>query len=685
MTSLRCAQRPRRLVNGMVRALLLGVLQATAASAQEPGGAEMGAAALLDAVRSRAAQQDVALGSFQATVHERMSVALRSPVRERLVYRREMAARLDWSRTAAPRIRMLGAREYRAVPGSRVRVLDDVRSEALDLVFTPGSQLRTVGFGSFRLGDHPLSPAAEGRYTFALGDTVHLQLPDGQALRLIEVRVDPTQAVFPAVQGSLWIDDATRTVVREVYSPLVDPDVGATRLPFIGDVSVDIERIVIEHGLWELRWWLPRVLAFEGTVRVGRLAGATFRYERSYADYHAQPTSPGEALTPIQAADTSRRWLVELPAEPTSLLHSDELPRSIFSLDTPAAVALRALRAAAVTAPPPRLRSHRSELQPVALDLLGYNRVEGVSMGGRAGVRRGWGTIEVTARAATARWLPQVEMLVSLERVSTTTSVAAFQRIEPFDAMGSPTGAAASLNALLLAHDDADYYRATGASIELERRGAAATVRVRLVAQRESALESVADWTLPRLLGRPHETRPNAHALSATLVGPALSLETGGGLRGAGRWRARLGAAATGGTFTFARSGILLSAATRDHAPIVAAAAVAAGATGGNVPPQHEWQLGGAASLRGYPGATLTGSRFAFTRLDLSAGSPATRLHLFLDAGTTAGRSVSGRTGGREDVGISLGMLDSALRLDLAYALRAPYGWRASLSGARLF
>jgi hypothetical protein len=54
---LRCAQRPRRLVNGMVHALLLGVLHATAASAQEPGGAEMGAAALLDAVRSRAAQQ----------------------------------------------------------------------------------------------------------------------------------------------------------------------------------------------------------------------------------------------------------------------------------------------------------------------------------------------------------------------------------------------------------------------------------------------------------------------------------------------------------------------------------------------------------------------------------------------------------------------------------------------------
>jgi hypothetical protein len=685
MTSLRRARRIRRLLNGTLCALLHGMLQAAAAGAQEPGGTHTGAAALLDAVRSRVALQDASLGSFEATVHERTSVALRSPVREHLVYRREMAARLDWSRTAAPRIRMLGAREYRAVPGSRVRVLEGVGSEALDLVFAPGSQLRTIGFGTFRLGDHPLSAAAEGRYGFALGDTVHLQLPDGRTVRLLEVRVDPTQPVFPAVQGSLWIDAATHTVVREVYSPLVDPDVEATSLPFVGDVSIDVERIVIEHGLWELRWWLPRVLAFEGTVRVGRLAGATFRYERSYTDYHAQPTSPTEASTPIQAADTLRRWLVELPAEPTSLLHSEELPTSIFSMDSPAAAALHALRDGAVAATPPRLQAHRSELQLGALDLLRYNRVEGVSIGGRAGVRRDWGAIEVTARSATARWIPQLEMLMSLERGPATLRVAAFQRIETVDPWASPTGAAASLNALLFAHDDADYYGATGASIELERVGTAATVRIGLVAQRESALEAVADWTLPRLLGRQPELPPNTHALSATLVGPAVSLQTDGDLAGAGRWHARLGADVAGGTFTFARSRILLSASTRDHAPIVAAAAVAAGAARGDVPPQHEWQLGGAGSLRGYPGATLTGSRFGFTRLDLSAGSPATRLHLFLDAGTTAGRSASERTGTREDVGVSLGMLDGALRVDLAYARRAPYGWRASFSGARMF
>ncbi|HSJ32052.1 MAG TPA: hypothetical protein VK933_11500 [Longimicrobiales bacterium] len=679
------AQPLLRLLHGTTLALLLGALRISEAGAQQRPVWDTDAAGLLDAVRSRLAMQDVSLGSFQTTVHERTSVALRSPVREHLVYRREMAARLNWSRTAAPRIRMLGAREYRAIPGSRVRVLDDVGSEALDLVFTPGSQLRTIGLGAFHLGDHPLSPAAEGRYRFALGDTVILQLPDGRAVRLIEVRVDPVQAVFPAVQGSMWIDEASHTVVREVYSPLVDPNVDAATLPFIGEVSLGIERVVVEHGLWELRWWLPRVLTFEGTVRVGRLAGATLRYERSYSGYDAQAVS-GELAQPTMPAADRRRWLVELPSDPASLLHSEELPPSIFSMDTPAMVALRALRDAPWPATPPRRRqAHRSDLQLATLDLLRYNRVEGVSIGGRIGIRRGWGAAEFTTRSATARWMPQLEMLLTLERSGASMSLAAFHRIEPLDLEGSALSAVASLNALLFAHDDADYYRATGASVELVQRGPATTVRVWLVAQREAALEAMADWTLPRLLGRQHELRPNVRARSATLVGPAISLETGGGHGGGARWRARFGTNAAGGTYTFARSTILLSAATRDQAPVAAAAALVAGAASGDVPPQHEWQLGGAASLRGYPGATLSGTRLAFARFDISAGSPATRVHLFLDAGSTDRSARPGQTGTREDAGIALGLLDGTLRLDLAYALQAPHGTRVSFSGVGIF
>lgn len=667
---------------GLPLALLFGVVHAATASAQEPASGDAEALRLLDAVRTRLEAQDQSLQSFQATARERMSVALRTRVREHLVYRREMAARLDWSRTGSPRIRMLGAREYRAIPGSAVRVLEDVESEALDLVFAPGSQLRSIGFGSFRLGDHPLSTSGADRYRFALGDTVDVRLSSGHVLRLIEIRIEPIAAIFPAVSGSLWIDNASHTVVREVYSPLVNPATRSAGIAFIGDIEVRVDRIVIEHGLWELRWWLPRVLTFEGTAQVGRLARGTFRYERMYSDYdvHGTPTDTG---APALVADTmTRRWLVELPPTVASLLYSDELPPSIFSPETPAVAALHALRDAPwpsrTSRPSPPARSYW-HIAP--LDLMRYNRVEGISVGARAGVVGHWGTAEVTGRVATAGWNPGLAMRLILDRGAATVGLEAFHGIEAMELHSGSLAGIASLNALLLGHDDADYYRAAGAAIEYTRGDVGASVQVRLVGRREVPLDAVADWTLPRLLGGPRELRSNTAALPATLVGPAIVLAGNGGSSDVGRWHARLSADAASGTHEFARAALLIRVGTRDHALLVATGEIAGGAAWGDVPPQHEWLLGGAASLRGHPGGTLAGSRFAIARLDVSLGTPATRVHLFTDVGTTGNSVTPGRTGRREDLGVGIGLLDSAVRLDVAHALRAPGGWRVSLAG----
>jgi hypothetical protein len=668
--------------HGLPLALLFVVVHVSPTSAQDLTRDDVQALRLLDAVRTRLEVQDRSLQSFQATARERMSVALRTRVREHLVYRREMAARLDWSRTGSPRIRMLGAREYRAVPGSAVRVLDDVETEALDLVFTPASQLRSIGFGSFRLGDHPLSTSAAGRYRFALGDTLDLRLSSGHVLRLIEIRIEPTAAVFPAVSGSLWIDDASHTVVREVYSPLVNPATRSAGIAFIGDIEVRVDRIVIEHGLWELRWWLPRVLTFEGTAQVGRLARGTFRYERMYDDYDVHGT-PADAEPLALVADTlTRHWRVELPPTAASLMYSEELPPSIFSPETPAAAALHALRDAPwpsrAVRPPRPARSYR-HIAP--LDLVRYNRVEGISVGARAGVLRQWGSAEVTGRVATAGWNPGLATRLLLDRGAATVGFEAFHGVETMELHAGSLAGISSLNAVLLGHDDADYYRATGAAIEYARGDVGSSVRVRLVARREVPLDALADWTLPRLLGGPREVRPNTVASPASLVGPAIVLAANGGSSDVGRWHARLHGDAASGTYEFARVALLLRAGTRDHALVVATGELAGGAARGDVPPQHEWLLGGAASLRGYPGTTLAGTRFAIARLDVSIGAPATRLHFFTDVGATSVSVTPGRTGRREDLGVGVGLLDSAVRLDVARALRAPRGWRVSLTG----
>ena len=79
--------------------LLLLALTALPAAAQEPGDAyrDPGARALVAAARFRLATVDRAIDRYRVGVRERISAALRVVGSERLLYRRESAARIDWS------------------------------------------------------------------------------------------------------------------------------------------------------------------------------------------------------------------------------------------------------------------------------------------------------------------------------------------------------------------------------------------------------------------------------------------------------------------------------------------------------------------------------------------------------------------------------------------------------------
>src|SRR5690606_3286961 len=60
---------------------------------------------------------------------------------------------------------------------------------------------------------------------------------------------------------------------------------------------------------------------------------------------------------------------------------------------------------------------------------------------------------------------------------------------------------------------------------------------------------------------------------------------------------------------------------------------------GSAVPAQASWWLGGASTLRGYPGASIAGERYWRGRGELSYGAPGARLALFSDAGWTGPRT----------------------------------------------
>jgi hypothetical protein len=119
------------------------------------------AAELVALSRQARSVQHATLGAYRASARERASAVLRTPGRDRLLYRREMAADIEWRRGGPTTVTLLGAREYVPLPGASVRVVTDAAHEALDIVFEPHDFTDYVGLGNFRFGAHPLRPGEQ--------------------------------------------------------------------------------------------------------------------------------------------------------------------------------------------------------------------------------------------------------------------------------------------------------------------------------------------------------------------------------------------------------------------------------------------------------------------------------------------------------------------------------------------
>jgi hemolysin activation/secretion protein len=102
----------------------------------------------------------------------------------------------------------------------------------------------------------------------------------------------------------------------------------------------------------------------------------------------------------------------------------------------------------------------------------------------------------------------------------------------------------------------------------------------------------------------------------------------------------------------------------------------AAGWSGGALPVQSLWYLGGPGSLRGYDGATVGGESFWRGRAEIGAGIPGARLALFSDAGWAGSRDAFTTDPSLIGAGVGASFMDGLIRVDLARALRRPTGWR---------
>jgi hypothetical protein len=380
----------------------LAVAQPTAAPDTVPDrvAPELDRTAYVDAsardlvFRARARQESTAneIAEYRAVARERISLGLQTLGRERLFFRRELAARIHWRRDAPGTIEILGARQVMPALTGRMSVPgSELRSEGLSLPFDPageglldallgGGSEAGINIGGDGWFKHPLAAGSEAHYRFRSGDTTQLRLHDGTTVRLYELHVLPRRRDSQLVGGTLWLDADSYQPVRMVarLARAFDLDLDSKRLDpqdandvprLFKPVRADLRLLTVEYALWHDerpggtgRWWLPRLIAVDGIGEVNMLPSFPVRFERVYSEMQVvgsasalargevledaagvakrcprrRRSADGEAaaapeLSCICTDGQCRLYEVAIPSDTAALLYSEYLPPSPFA------------------------------------------------------------------------------------------------------------------------------------------------------------------------------------------------------------------------------------------------------------------------------------------------------------------------------------------------------------------
>ncbi len=379
------------------------------------------------------------------------------------------------------------------------------------------------------------------------------------------------------------------------------------------------------------------------------------------------------------------RVAYRIPCDTVSLAHSSELPPSIFDSGEDVFGTDQGRELAKELDP---------SLQPgwgplpytlhYGLDrgMLRYNRIEGLSAGIDVERQLGRGySAEANARLGVADLSPNGELHIRRSYGSVTYGLGAYRRLDVANDSGEPLGFGASLDAILFARDDGFYYRSWGAELtRASQRGASSQLVQRLFVERQSGARVNTQFSLANVI---NDTRflENIPAEKATIVGYEASLSGSFGDDPAG-WRATtlLRAELGTGTFDYTRSS---AEATVSHAigsKLVGALTASVGASGGTLPVQRLWYLGGPYTVHGQGPGTAVGDAYWFGRAELGWGTSKLRPIVFGDIGW-AGDRHDWRSPGRpiSGAGVGASVLDGLIRFDLSRGIHPDRGWRADM------
>ncbi len=696
------------------------------------------AGSLLANARRARLEQDTTLTGYDATTYERMSIGFgfKRIGRERLLMRTERAARVVWSKNSPAYVEVLGQRKVTPMLdgfGDADIDMDD----GVPIPYHPGRETLWAGSGLAKADIeaseivHPLARGAEAYYTYASGDSVSFQMPGGRRIEIRELIVRPRAPQWNVALGSLWFDVESARLVRAVYRMAEPMDIWAVSdaesewennpddappgwvKGMITPLKAQVTAVTVEYGLHEGRFWLPRLQALEGAAQAG-MFHAPFKMEQSFKYASVNGSTPiqipliavmdtaqdsvsraarrersrnacrdgGVQRRTIRRNEGGLAMIVHTPCDEAALAKSTELPKSIyddgdilFGAKERDALIEEALALGAQPGWIPQ-----KPVYTYGLGLTRYNKIEALSTGIAVRQTLGQGyTARASARIGIGDWQPNAEL--GMWRTNGRTSVAlnAYRRLGASDDFGDPFTFGHSLSALLFGRDDGFYYRRLG----IEFAGTpddSATTSWKLFAEHHSDAKRGTDFSIAEALGG-DGFNENIDARNGYFVGVAgerrasIGLDPNG-FRAFGAVRAE---AATGES-SYGRGMFDVTLSNGITKRIDGALTLAAGMSGGELPVQRHWYLGGSQSVRGQLGGAARGDAFWMGRVELGSSLAGARPVVFYDIGwagdrrdfSDPGRPISG-------AGVGASFMDGLVRFDLARGIYPEKKIRANL------
>ncbi len=699
---------------------------------------DAGAGQLLEKARVARLRQDSTLVGYDASAYERVSVGmgLSKFGRDHLLFRNERASHVLWSRSQGALVEVKGQRSASPMlnGGSGDAEIDFGGLEQVP--YFPGRETLWIGSGLAKsdVSDedmvHPLAKGSEAYYTYATGDSVTFNLPGGARIELRELLVRPRTPRWNTAVGSLWFDESSGQLVRAVYRLAVPMDIYAIAneeadtakknddVPrwvkgLVSPVTAQIKAITVEYGLHEGRFWLPRVQTLEGEAQVSFMH-VPFKMEQSYKYASVNGTDPFPAYS-IAVGDTAtdsvsravRREkrrnecrtgtervrverhdaavmnvIVRVPCDTVALARSPELPKSIYdSGDEMFGNADRdelirqALTLGAQAGFGPQAPTFR-----YGLALTRYNRIEGLSTGIGADQVLGNGyAAQALFRIGVADWSPNGELSLDRSDGRATVGVGVYRRLAAANDWADPLGFRGSFSSLFFGRDEGFYYRTAGAELTM-RTDNAFLGDWRLFGEQEFDAKVKTEFSFAHP-GGVNGKLTNIDAVNGNVIGLATEHHSSYGLDPhALRLVSDFKLEGAAGTFDYSRGSLQVTASHGLGRLMDGALTLGAGTSGGKLPIQKQWFVGGVRTVRGQRSGAEFGDAFWLTSVELGTTSPGIREVIFGDIGWAGSRKNFSHPGRPlSGVGTGVSFMDGLFRFDVAKGIYPEKKVRANL------